>query len=574
MPRASAAGKGEERLPKPDVRKHYSSEITDGDAQAPMRAMLRAVGVSEANLRRPLVGIANTWVEATPCNYHLRSLAEDVKRGILDGGGTPLEFNTVAISDAVLSHKDMGASLISRELIADSVELATVAYGFDALVAIGGCDKTIPGCLMGIVRLNRPAIFLYGGSILPGEYRGRQVSIQEVAEAVGEVTSGRMSSTELRELEAVACPGFGACGGMFTANTMAAATEALGMTVADCTAAPAQDPRRRQLAYETGLEVMRTLTKGLRPRDILTRASMLNAIAVVASLGGSTNAVLHLMAIAMEAGIAVELEDFDKVSGRTPHLADLKPAGRYFMTDLDGVGGISAVIRLLVDAGLVDGSAGSIDGRSLAERTADAQPAGDQDILRSVADPVHPSSGFAVLRGNLAPDGAVLKLTGTAHRKHTGRARVFDSELEAFTALGERRIEPGDTIVIRYEGPRGGPGMKETSRVTAALVGQGLKDTVAVITDGRFSGVTHGVAIGHVAPEAALGGPIALVEDGDTIVVDVDRRRVDVTLSAADFKSRRRRWVPPAPRHASGVFAKYAALVGSASEGAICAIRR
>ena len=553
-----------------DPRKRYSAEITDGFEQAPMRAMLRAVGLDDVDLGRPVIGIANTWVEAMPCNAHLRDLAQDVKRGVRDAGGTPLEFNTVAISDAVLSHEDMGASLVSRELIADSIELATIAYGFDALVTIAGCDKTNPACVMALVRLNRPGVFLYGGSILPGEFRGAAVTIQEVAEAVGSVANGRMSLEDLHELERVACPGAGACGGMFTANTMAAAIEALGLTVPDCAAPPAVDPRRADRAYETGRLAMDVLSRGVRPRDVVTGRSLRNAIAVVAAMGGSTNAVLHLMAIACEAGLDLELEEFASISDRTPHLADLKPSGPYVMSDLDRVGGVPSVMKLLLEAGAIDGGAVTADGRTVAERVAGLTVPQGTGVLRPLDEPVHASGGWVVLRGSLAPEGAVLKATATEMRCHRGPARVFDSELAAFEAVTEARIRPGDTLVIRYEGPKGGPGMKETSRVTAALVGQGLKDSVAVVTDGRFSGITHGIAVGHVAPEAAVGGPIALVREGDVAVVDVAARRLDVEVSTGELDARRRSWKAPEPRYTRGVFARYVASVGSASRGAVC----
>jgi len=554
--------------PAGDPRKQHSRSITDGYEQAPMRAMLHAVGLDEDDMARPLVGIANTWVEAMPCNMHLRELAEEVKRGVRDAGATPLEFNTIAISDGVLSHTLMGASLISREVIADSIELAGMAYEFDAIVAIGGCDKTNPACLMALLRLDRPSVFLYGGSIAPGNFHGKAVSIQDVAEAVGSVTTGAMSLEDLRELEHVACPGAGACGGMFTANTMASAIEALGMTALDSAAPPATSAERRLRAYESGRLAVEALSDGIRPSDVVNERSLRNAVAVAAAMGGSTNAVLHLSAFANEAGIDFELETFGQISDAVPHIVDLKPAGDYMMTDLASVGGVPLVMKLLLDADLIDGDAPTVDGRTVAERLKDiALPTG-QHVVRAATEPFHETGGWTILRGGLAPDGAVIKATSTLG--HQGRARVFDSEFDAFEAFSGRLIKPGDTVVIRYEGPKGGPGMKETSRVTAALVGQGLKDSVALITDGRFSGITHGIAVGHVAPEAAAGGPLALVEEGDMITIDLRTRRLDIDVDEVELARRRAGWSPPPPRHVRGVFAKYASTVGSAAHGAVC----
>ena len=553
-----------------DPRKRHSAGLTAGVENAPYRALLRAAGLDDEALGRPFIGVANTWVEATPCNVLLRELAEEVKRGVRDAGGTPLEFNSVAISDGVLSHNELGASLVSRELIADSVELATLAYDFDGVVAIGACDKTIPGSIMGLLRVNRPSVFLYGGSILPGRFRGADITIQDMAEAVGAYAAGEMSAGDLREMEVSVCPGAGTCGGMFTANTMAAAAEALGLTINGATSAPAVSDRRREIAYETGRQAVETLSAGIRPRQMITHASLLNAMAVVACAGGSTNAVMHLMAFASEAEVELALDEFGAVSDATPHLVDLKPAGRFVMSDWDRVGGIPLVLKLLYEGGLIEGSCPTVDGRTLSERLEGSDLVPDGAVVRPLNAPLSATGGFVILRGSLAPDGAVLKHTGTTLTSHIGPARVFDSEQAAFDAVSHRQVVAGDTVVIRNEGPRGGPGMKETSRVTSILVGQGLKDSVGVVTDGRFSGITHGVAVGHVSPEAAVGGPLALVQEGDVITIDIEHRRLDVDVTADVMLQRRQGWKAPSPKYVRGVFAKYAAMVGSASTGAIC----
>ncbi len=552
------------------TRKPRSAILTEGLQRAPQRAMLRAIGLTEADWSRPLVGIANTWTEAQPCNFHLRQLAEYVKRGVRDAGGTPLEFNTIAVNDAIaMGHEGMRASLISREVIADSIELTALAYQFDALVIIGGCDKTQPAAVMAMARLNLPGVFLYGGSIPPGEWQGRQVTAQDVIEAVGAVQKGSMRLEELQALECAACPTYGACGGMFTANTMAAAIEAMGLTVPNCAAPVAPSSRRAEIAYETGRAVMQALAQGIRPRDVLTRAALENAIAVVAAMGGSTNAILHLLAIAHEAEVELSLDDFQAISARTPHLADLKPSGRYLMADVDRVGGVPVVMRLLLEAGLLHPDAPTVTGETIGARLAEVSFPEGQDVVHPLHDPVHPTGGFVILRGNLAPEGAVLKVTGTAKRFHRGPARVFDNEEDAFAALSRGDIQPGDVVVVRYEGPKGGPGMREMLSVTAAIVGQGLKDEVALLTDGRFSGATHGLAIGHIAPEAAVGGPLALLQDGDTVVIDVDAGLLQVEASAAELARRRQAWTPPTPRYTHGVFARYARWVASAARGAV-----
>lgn len=557
-----------------DKRKQKSRNITSGVERAPQRAMLRAIGLKDEDFERPIVGIANTWTEAQPCNYHLRELAEEVKKGVRSAGGTPLEFNTVAVNDAIgMGHEGMKASLISREVIADSIELAAIAYQFDALVTIGGCDKTQPACVMAMARLNIPGVFLYGGSIPPGEYEGRAVTIQDVFEAVGAVGRGTMTLAQLRELERSACPTYGACGGMFTANTMASAIEALGLTVRDCAAPTAPSESRRQRARETGSAVMTALNLNLRPRDILNRHAFENAIATVAAMGGSTNAVLHLLAIASEAGVDLSLDDFERVGSRVPELADLKPAGRYVMADIDRAGGLPVVLKLLLDAKFLHGECKTVTGESIGDRLRDTPLPKDHEVIHDIRAPVRDSGGFAIMRGNLAPQGAVLKTTGATRKYHRGPARVFDCEEDAFADIMGGRIKDGDVVVVRYEGPKGGPGMREMLAVTAAIVGHGLGEKVALLTDGRFSGATHGFMIGHVSPEAAVGGPIALLRDGDVITIDVGKRSVDVELSRTEIAKRKARWNPPPPKYDQGVFAKYAKLVASASRGAVCLVR-
>lgn len=553
------------------VSKERSKLLTEGIERAPHRAMLRAIGFTDEDLKRPLIGIANTWAEINTCNYHLREIAEHVKRGVRDAGGTPVEFNTVAANDAMgMGHVGMKASLVSRDLIADSIELMATAYQFDALVLIGGCDKTQPGCVMAMARLNIPSIYLYGGSIPPGNWQGKSVTIQDVFEAVGAVSKNKMTLEQLEELECLACPTYGACGGMYTANTMASAFEAMGLTVHNCAAPLAPDPRRAQIAYETGKAIVHILELGIRPRDIMTREAFENAIAVAAAKGGSTNLVLHLLAIAYEAGVELTLDDFERVSERTPYLADLKPSGRYVMADVDRIGGVPVVMKALLDAGLLHGDCRTVTGETVAERLKDVTYPTDQDVVRPIDNPLHPTGGFVIMRGNLAPEGGVLKITGTSKRFHRGPAKVFDCEEDAFKAVSEGKIQAGDVVVIRYEGPKGGPGMREMLAVTAALVGEGLKDEVALLTDGRFSGATHGLMIGHISPEAMVGGPIALVKDGDIITIDVEKRTITLEVDEAELERRRKEWTPPPPKFTHGVFAKYAKLVTSASKGAVC----
>jgi dihydroxy-acid dehydratase len=535
--------------------------------------MLRAIGLTDEDLERPIVGIANTWVEAQPCNYHLREVAQKVKEGVRDAGGTPLEFNTIAVNDAIgMGHEGMKASLVSREVIADSIELGAVGYQFDALVTIGGCDKTQPACVMAMARTNVPSIYLYGGSIPPGEWNGRRVTIQDVFEGAGAVSRGTMTAEQLHDLECNACPTFGACGGMFTANTMSSAIEALGLTVHNCAAPVAPSELRMQKAYESGRAVMRILESNTRPRDILTRQAFENAIAVVAAMGGSTNATLHMLAIAYEAGVPLSLEDIERMGSKVPELADLKPAGKYVMSDVDAVGGVPVVMRLLKDAGLFHAAARTVTGETFEDRLESVTFPLGQDVIHPLSAPVRTKGGFAILKGNIAPEGSVLKVTGASKSSHRGPARVFDCEEDAFAAIVQKKIAPGDVVVVRYEGPKGGPGMREMLVVTSAIVGQGYKDSVALITDGRFSGASHGLMIGHVSPEAAVGGPIALLKDGDIVTIDVDERTVRAEITDAEFEARRSEWKAPRPRYTRGVFAKYAKLVTSASRGAVCVV--
>ena len=550
--------------------KGRSRAITDGLTRAGARAMYKAIGFTDEDLAKPIIGIANTWIETMPCNFNLRRLAAQVKEGVRAAGGTPMEFNTIAISDGItMGTEGMKASLVSREVIADSVELAGRGYLFDAVVALGACDKTLPGLAMALVRLDIPSVLLYGGTILPGRHKGRDIDLLNVYEGIGATIAGRMSPEELKELEDHACPGAGACGGQYTANTMATVMEVLGLSPFGSASIPAVDARKDDIGRRAGVLVMETLRRGLRPSDILTRASFENAIAAVAATGGSTNAVLHLLALAREAGIPLEIDDFDRVSRRTPLLADLKPGGVHVAADVDRAGGIPVIARRLVDGGYADGAQRTIGGATLAEDAATAVETPGQDVIRPLDNPIKPVGSLCIMRGNVAPEGCVVKIAGHERPRHEGPARVFDREEDAMDAIVGKRIVPGDVVVIRYEGPRGGPGMREMLGVTSAIVGEGLGESVALLTDGRFSGATRGLMLGHVAPEAARGGPIAVIAEGDTVTIDVEARRVDVALSDDEIAARLARWEAPAPHYTSGVFAKYAALVTSASDGAI-----
>jgi len=550
--------------------KPRSSVITDGPDRAPSRAMLKAVGFTDEDLSRPIVGVANTWIEIGPCNFHLRRLAAKLKEGIRAAGGTPMEFNTVSISDGIsMGVEGMKCSLISREIIADSIELVARGNHFDALICLSGCDKTNPGVVMALARLDIPGLALYGGSIAPGHLGDRDLTIQDVFEAVGAYGSGRISAEQFKAVENTACPGAGACGGQFTANTMSTVMEFLGISPMGSNGIPAMVDEKEGAAYNAGKLVVELLRRDLRPSQILTRKGIENAIAAVAATGGSTNAVLHLLAIAREAGVELTIDDFDRISLRTPLIADLKPGGRFVANDLFKAGGIPLVAKRLLDGGLIHGDAMTVSGQSIGEAARMAKETAGQEVVRPLNEPLKPTGGLVILKGNLAPEGCVVKVAGHERMTHKGPARVFDREEDAFQAVQKGRIKANDVVVIRYEGPKGGPGMREMLGVTAALVGAGLGDSVALLTDGRFSGATHGLMAGHVAPEAANGGPIAAVRDGDTIVFDVKARRLDVDISEPEMSARLRQWSPPAPRYKTGVMAKYAKLVSSAAEGAV-----
>jgi dihydroxy-acid dehydratase len=547
-----------------------SAALTQGPSRAGARAMLKAVGFTDQDLKRPLIGVANTWIEIGPCNYHLRELAASVKQGIRSAGGTPMEFNTVSISDGItMGTEGMKMSLVSREVIADSIELVARGNQFDGIVALVGCDKTIPGAIMALARLDIPGLVLYGGSIAPGTYHGHDVTIQDVYEAVGAHAQKRMSDADLLAMENSACPGAGACGGQFTANTMAMVCEFLGLSLMGSASIPALDPKKPEVAQAAGAQVMNLLKSDLRPKQILTRDAFENAIASVAATGGSTNAVLHLLAIAYEAGVGLSLDDFDQISERVPLLADLKPGGRFVATDLYRAGGTGVVAKRLDKAGLLHADALTVSGKSIGDEAKAATEAAAQEVVRPLDRPIKMTGGLVILKGNLAPEGCVVKVAGHEHLHHRGPARVFDSEEAAFAAVQQGRIQAGDVLVIRYEGPRGGPGMREMLGVTAALVGAGLGDSVALLTDGRFSGATRGLMAGHVAPEAASGGPIAAVRDGDVIVFDVGQRELRVELSDEEIRKRLASWKPPEARYRTGVMAKYARQVSSAALGAI-----
>jgi dihydroxy-acid dehydratase len=547
-----------------------SSAVFDGPERAPARAYMKGIGYDDDALKRPTVGIANTWIEAMPCNFHLRGLAERVKEGVREAGGTPLEFNSIAISDGItMGTEGMKTSLVSREVIADSIELTARGYQFDALVLLSGCDKTIPGCVMAMARLDVPAVMLYGGSIAPGRWRGKDVTIQDVFEGVGAHAAGNMSDEELHELEGCASPGAGACGGQFTANTMACTFEVMGVSPMGSAMVPAMDGSKGEVAQQVGRLAMEVLEADRRPSQIISPESIENGIAAACLSGGSTNVVLHMLAVAREAGIELDIDDFDRISERTPLLADLKPSGRFVATDLYRAGGVGLLAKRLAEAGVLNGDALTVTGHMVGEEAAEVEEADGQEVVRSVDDPLKPTGGLAILRGNIAPEGCVVKLAGTERLQHEGPARVFESEEDAFAAVDSQSIKPGDVVVIRNEGPAGGPGMREMLQVTAALVGEGLGGEVALLTDGRFSGATRGLMAGHVAPEAPRGGPIAAIRDGDTITFDVAARRLDVGLPEDEIARRVDAYEPPPPAYTSGVMAKYARSVSSASEGAL-----
>ncbi len=547
-----------------------SSTITQGPDRAPARSMLKAVGFTDEDLSRPIVGVANTWTEIGPCNYHLRELAAKIKEGVRAAGGTPMEFNTITVSDGItMGTEGMKTSLISRELIADSIELVARGNMFDALVAISGCDKTIPGTVMALARLNIPSLMLYGGAIMPGKYEGRDLTIQDVFEAVGACAAGRITQEESRAIENTACPGAGACGGQFTANTMATAFEIMGISPMGSAMVPAVVPEKLEVAFRCGQLVMEALRNNILPRQVITRRSLENAIASVAATGGSTNAVLHLLAVAQEAEIELSIDDFDHISARTPLLANMKPWGRYVANDVYLAGGVGVVGKRLLEARILHGDEPTVTGKTIGEEAREATETAGQQVVLPLAKPLAPNGGLVILRGNLAPEGAVMKIAGKKATGFQGTARVFDREEDAMQAVQKRQIKAGDVLVIRYEGPKGGPGMREMLGVTGALVGQGLGESVALMTDGRFSGATHGIMVGHVAPEAVVGGPIAALRDGDTITFDIPKRQLNVELPKRELRSRLAKWKPPAPRYTSGVMAKYANLVSTASRGAI-----
>ena len=553
-----------------DPAKRHSAALTDGPDRAGARSMLKAIGFTDDDLAKPLVGVATTWIETMPCNYNQRRLAESVKDGIRAAGGTPMEFNTVSVSDGVtMGTEGMKTSLISREVIADSIELVVRGHLLDGLVCLVGCDKTMPGAAMALARLDVPGLALYNGTIYPGVYKGRNVDIVSVYEAIGAYRAGKIGLDELYEIENVACPGAGACGGQYTANTMSMVLEFIGLSPAGLNGIPAEDPKKDEAARRSGELVMDLVRRDVRPSAIVTRAALENGIASVAATGGSTNGVLHLLAIAHEFGIELAVDDFGMIADRTPIVADMKPGGRYSASEMYDAGGIGLVMRELLKRNLLHGDAPTVDGRTITEIAEAAVETPGQSVVVPIEKPIKPVGGLTILRGSLAPDGCVVKLAGHERRLHRGPARVFDSEAECYDAVRAQRIKPGDVVVIRYEGPVGGPGMQEMLSVTAALVGEGLGDSVALLTDGRFSGGTHGLMIGHVAPEAALGGPIALVEEDDTIVIDVDRKALDLDVPAAELDRRRSSLTTRPPRYVGGVMAKYAALVSSASEGAI-----
>ena len=550
--------------------KHRSSDITEGPERAPARAMLRAMGLTQDDLDQPFVAIANLSSDVTPCNVHLDRFADAVKEGVRQAGGTPFKFGTITVSDGIsMGTEGMKASLVSREVIADSIEVVTFGERMDGLITVGGCDKNMPGCMMAIARLNIPSIFVYGGSMMPGQFQGRDVNIQDVFEAVGTYAKGNMTLDELHDLECVACPGEGSCAGLFTANTMSTAIEVMGMSLPGDASIPAIDPGKADEAQAAGSTLMRLLAEDLRPRDIMTKQAFENAITAVVAMGGSTNSVLHLMAIAREAEVDLKLADFDRISRSTPYIADMRPSGKYVMADLHRCGGVALVAKRLLRAGLLHGDAMTVTGKTLQQNVESTPTVEDQDIIYETDAPRSPTGGLVILYGNLAPEGAVIKVAGHQEKVYQGPARVFDQEEPAFWAIQEGQIKEGDIVVIRYEGPKGGPGMREMLAVTGALIGQGLGDSVALVTDGRFSGASHGPMVGHVAPEAASGGPIGLLAEGDIITLDIPNRRLDLQVTEEEMATRKSNWQPLEPKYTTGVFAKYAKLVSSASEGAV-----
>jgi dihydroxy-acid dehydratase len=549
-----------------------SRTVVDGPSRAPHRAMYKAMGLNDADLSKPMVGVSSTCNEATPCNIHLGQLAQFAKKGVKDCGCTPREFTAISVSDGIaMGHEGMKASLVSREVIADSIELMMRAHRYDGLVGISGCDKSLPGTMMGMARINLPSIFVYGGTILPGMWNGKAVTVQDVYEAVGAFDAGKMTIEELTSLENVACPSAGSCGGMYTANTMACVSEALGIALPGSAGPPAESVRRHQICYETGKKIFDLLENNIRPKDILTFESFENAITIVNSIGGSTNAVLHLIAISREIGVKLTLRDFERIRKRTPHIVDMRPGGLYVMVDLDRVGGVPLILKSLLKQGLIHGDALTVSGRTMEENleTVEFGTSSGEPVIKKFETPIHQQGTLKILYGTLAPEGAVIKIAGSESMKFEGRAKIFNSEEEAFEAISLQRIKKGDVVIIRYEGPKGGPGMREMLAVTAALVGQGLGAEVAIVTDGRFSGATRGIMIGHVSPEAMTGGPISLVKNGDRIIIDLTKSKIDLMVSKKELARRKKSWHPVKPRYKTGVLAKFALLTRSASEGAV-----
>jgi dihydroxy-acid dehydratase len=549
-----------------------SRTVVEGPSRAPHRAMYKAMGLNDTDLERPLVGVSSTCNEATPCNLHLGKLAQMAKEGVKHSGCTPREFTAIAVSDAIaMGHEGMKASLVSREIIADSIEIMMRAHQYDALVAISGCDKSLPGSLMAMARLNLPSIFVYGGTIMPGNWNGKDVTIQDVYEAVGTYDTGKMSLEELISLENVACPSAGSCAGMYTANTMSSISEALGMSLPGSASPPAESDRRSKICYETGKAISNLIENNIRPKDIMTFEAFENAIAIANAIGGSTNAVLHLLAIAREAGVKLEMKDFERIRRRVPHIANMRPGGFYVMLDLDKVGGVPVILHKLLSRGILHGNVMTVTGNTMENniRSLHLSELGDQNIVRSIEDPIHAEGVLRILYGSLAPEGAVVKIAGIKNMIFFGKAKVFNTEEDAFKSISDRRIVEGDVVVIRYEGPKGGPGMREMLSATAALVGQGLGEKIAMVTDGRFSGATRGLMVGHVSPEAMVGGPISLVKDGDEILIDTVKGKIDLILSKAEINRRKRKWKPIVPRYTKGALAKYSSLVQSASQGAV-----
>ncbi len=560
-----------QKLVSTQKRKLASSEVLQGVKNAPHRSYYKAMGLGDQDLTKPLVGVANTWNEATPCNVHLNLLANKASEGIVSAGGTPRQFVTIAVSDGIaMGTEGMKSSLVSREIIADSVELMIRAHQYDGFVGIAGCDKSLPGIMMAMARLNLPSAFVYGGTIMPGVVDGKDVTIQDVFDAVGAFESGRITMEELKRVEDASCPGAGSCGGLYTANTMACMSEALGLALPGSATPPAVDGRRAQAVFETGRAVLQAISEDLKPRDILGFEAFENGITVLQAIGGSTNAIMHFLALAKEAGVKLSLDDFERIRKRVPHIADLRPGGKYVMYDLDKVGGVPLIMHKLMEKGLLNENCLTITGKSVKQNVRDAKFLDVQDVVRSVNSPISPIGTDVILRGSLAPEGAVVKVAGLPVSKFKGRAQVFDREELAFEAVSKKRIKEGDIVVIRYEGPKGGPGMREMLQVTAAIVGQGLGKKVALVTDGRFSGATRGIMVGHVSPEAMVGGPIALVQDGDPILIDTDKQVIELLIAEKEMAQRKSKWKAPKPNYMWGALAKYASLVGSASEGAVC----